>query len=246
LHFTIAALQPRRAKFTITFVPQDFDASEFVDSDLEAARKGPVHSLPSAAAMLSDSNRAPTRAEVDGKVSQMQHKLSELKRAQQELERERAGLEETRRRQVEFATGRQEIVQSLTRGIALLEEAEFGARRDAEQMNKTLAELREALTKVQSVKDETWSRDNFNVELTRGLTAIENARLEWNTARQRYPLLDGAPTAPEKPAAQPDAGQRLFSPQNYLEVCKLGLAFTWPIALVGLAVVMVLLLRKWL
>ena len=241
---TIAGFTLLGARFTIAFVPQDFDASEFVDSDIEAARKASVHSLPTAAAMLGDPNRAPTRAEVDGKVSEMQHKLSELKRAQQELERERAGLEETRRRQIEFATGRQEIVQSLTRGISLLEEAEFGARREAEQMNKTLAELREALTKVQSVHDETWSRDNFNVELTRGLTTIENARLEWNTARQRYPLLDGAPPTPEKPAAQPDAARQLFSPQNYLEICKLGLAFTWPIVLAGLAIVLVLLFRK--
>jgi hypothetical protein len=38
---------------------------------------------------------------------------------------ERGALEETRRRQTEFTTGRQEVIHNLTRGIGLLEEAEF-------------------------------------------------------------------------------------------------------------------------
>ena len=71
---------------------------------------------------------------MDRKVVEAQQKLAELKRAQEELERERAGLEELRRRQTEFQTGRQEIIQHLMRGLGLLEEAEFAARRDAEQM----------------------------------------------------------------------------------------------------------------
>jgi DNA repair exonuclease SbcCD ATPase subunit len=194
--------------------------------------------------MVGDPNRAPTREEVDGKVSEMQQKLAELKRVQQELERERAGLEETRRRQIEFTTGRQEIMQQLTRGVGLLEEAEFGARRDAEQMAKTVAELREALSKVQSVQEETWSRDNFPVELTRGLTTIENARMEWNAARLKFPMLDGAITSAEKVTAPMHAGPQLLSPRNYREVCKLGLALTWPAVLAALAVVLALLLRR--
>jgi hypothetical protein len=222
------------------------DASEFVDGDFEAARKSSSRAPASAAAaavMVGDPNRAPTREEVDGKVSDMQQKLAELKRVQQELERERAGLEETRRRQIEFTTGRQEIMQHLTRGVGLLEEAEFGARRDAEQMAKTVAELREALSKVQSVQEETWSRDNFAVELTRGLTTIENARMEWNAARLKFPMLDGA-IAPVEKATAPNVSPQLFSPRNYREVCKLGLALTWPVVLAAIAVVLALLLRR--
>jgi hypothetical protein len=81
----------------------------------------------------------------------------ELKRAQEELERERAGLEEARRRRLELQTGREEVVQNLIRGVVLLEEAEFAARRDAEQMAKSLTDLRDALAKVQSIHEEQWS-----------------------------------------------------------------------------------------
>ena len=88
-------------------------------------------------------------------------------------------------------TGRQEIIQQLTRGLGLLEEAEFAARRDAEQMVKTLGDFRAALAKVQAIHDETWTKENFQIELTRALTTVENARMEWNSARLKLPALAG-------------------------------------------------------
>src|SRR6058998_295078 len=143
-----------------------FDASEFIDDDFQAARKAAaaVAGNPFAAS-ATEASRAPTREEVDSKVGETHQKLAELKRIQQELERERAALEETRRRQLEFTAGRQEMVQSLTRGVGLLEEAEFAARRDAEQMAKVLVELREALAKVERIQEEIWSKENGDVEL---------------------------------------------------------------------------------
>ena len=103
-------------------------------------------------------NRPPTREEIEALVSEKQIKLAELKRAQEELERERAGLEELRRRQAEFQTGRAEVLQHLTRGIGLLEEAGLNARRDAEEMARTLADFREALDKVQAINEQSWTQ----------------------------------------------------------------------------------------
>src|SRR5271155_5524974 len=103
----------------------DYDATEFVDGDFRASSKAPypgtVSPPPSAPAVAAPfSNRAPSREEVDVRVGETQQKLAELKRIQEELERERAGLEETRRRQIEFQTGRSEALQNLGRAIGLL------------------------------------------------------------------------------------------------------------------------------
>jgi hypothetical protein len=133
----------------------------------------------------------------------------------------------------------------LTRGIGLLEEAEFAARRDAEQMAKALVDLREALVKVQAVQEESWTRDNFNTELTRALTAIENARMEWNSARLKFPLLNGeAPPAEAAPAPSENFAQQLLRERSYAELCKMGLALTWPVALVGAAIALVMVLHR--
>ncbi|HEV2393288.1 MAG TPA: hypothetical protein VG146_13115 [Verrucomicrobiae bacterium] len=222
-------------------MPSDYDATEFIDGDLQG-RPSPY------SAVASQFPRAPSREEVDAKVSETQQKLAELKRAQEELERERATLEETRRRQMEFHTGRQEVIQNLTRGLGLLEEAEFNARRDAEQMAKALGDMRDALGKVQAIHEETWTKDTFPVELTRGLTALENARMEWNGARLKFPVLSAVRADDAPIAAAP--GAPVVSPlgaHSFGELCRFGFAMTWPlvlVALAGLGLLVALLLRR--
>ena len=156
----------------------------------------------------------PTREEVNRKVVEAQQKLAELKRAQEDLERERASLEELRRRQLEFQNGRQEMIQQLTRGLGLLEEAEFNSRRETEQMVKTITDFREALGKIQSIHDEIWSKGNFQMELTRALTTIENARMEWNSARLKLPALAGE-AGQQKTEAQAAPAAARFALRQY-------------------------------
>src|ERR1044071_536204 len=109
----------------------NYDPTDFVDEDFQTRSAADTSTATNA-------QRAPSREEVDSRVTEAQQKLAELKRQQEELERERAALEEVRRRQMEFQHGRQEMIHNLTRGLGLLEEAEFTARRDAEQMAKTI------------------------------------------------------------------------------------------------------------
>lgn len=221
----------------------EYDATEFVDTDFQA-RQTPQSS---ANALAGAMQRAPTREEVDSKVADAQQKLAELKRAQEDLERERSALEEVRRRQLEFQNGRKEILHQLTRGLGLLQEAEFNSRRDAEQMARALVDLGDALKKVEAVHEESWTKENFNIELTRALTAIENARMEWNGARLKFPVLSAPP--PETAVASADvSGPAPLAGMNFAELCRLGFALTWPLALVALlafgGLVAVLLTRR--
>jgi chromosome segregation ATPase len=218
-----------------------FDASEFVDREFDAAQSS-FRGAAATSTRPDDVNRAPTRDEVDSKVGDVQSKLAELKRAQTALEQERAALEETRRRQTEFTTGRQEVLHDLTRGIKLLEETEFAARRDAEQMARTLGELREVLNKVQSINDLAWTKDDFQIELTRANTTVESARMEWNTARLKWPVL-----SPENLAAV-EAKETVketvpLADRGFMELCLFGLALTWPV-LAGIAALIVVLLLR--
>lgn len=225
-------------------MPSDFDRSEFVDSDVLVA----APAITMSETTSGSASRPPSREELDLRVSDAQQQLAELKRKQDELERERAGLEEARRRRVELQTGREEMLRHLARGLVLLEESELKSRRDAEQMARSLTGLRESLSKVQSVNEESWSAETYNVELTRALTAIENARMEWNGARLKWPVLDGA--LPSVAGAAAVAGPakiqgHFLGAQSFGELCRLGFALTWPVAVAVLlgAALMVLLRR---
>lgn len=215
----------------------EFDATEFVDSDFQASHKAAYTGTSSVSGAV---NRAPSREEVDSKVGETQQKLAELKRVQEELERERSALEETRRRQMEYQTGRQETLQNLTRGVQLLEEAEFASRREAEQMARTLADLKDALAKVSATNDQSWTKDNFSVELTRSLAIIENARMEWNSAQLKFEVLSGAAVNTiAKVSDNSTPKQTPLAELSFGRLCKLGLALTWPLVLVAIGAVAV-------
>lgn len=224
-----------------------FDETDFIDRDLQTGQPTRVAApLPTAHAIA---GRPPTREELDAKLGEAQNRITLLKREQEELERERATLEEARRRRQEFEMGRVEMTAHLVRGIGLLEKAEFEARRDAEQMAKTLAGFRDALEKVQAIVEENWTTENWSTELTRALTTLENARMEWNSARLKWTRLSGEET-PASGAAVDGAAERsedLLKQRGFGQLCKIGLALTWPLALVAalaLTVMVILLLRR--
>ena len=115
-------------------------------------------------------------------------------------------------------------------------------RRDAEQMAKSLNELREALGKVQAINDQAWTKDDFQIELTRANTAIESARMEWNGARLKWPVLTGEKF--EQAVASEKAKPVVpLAEKSFMELCRLGFALTWPLALGLLALIVVLILR---
>lgn len=211
-------------------MPAQPDESDFVDTEFQRARGAgfrPQKNTPS--------RRPPTREELEQQAHETQRRLEELRRMQGRLEQERVALEEARRRRTEYHTGREEMVQHLTRGIGLLEESEFAARQSSEQMAQTLAELRNHLSRVQGLNDQAWSQEEYTVELTRALTALENARLEWNAARLKWPILyepskGSIPSAGEKSPPFPENLASL----RFGQLCRIGLGITWPVALVVL------------
>jgi hypothetical protein len=221
----------------------EFDATDFVDEDFQRSRQNPFQT-PAMNTAPEEPQRAPTREEVDAKLTDLQGKLAELKREQSEIERERTAFEETRRRQIEFTTGREELIRDLNRGIQLLEEKEFATRRDAEQMAQSLKDLKDGLAKLQAVQEASWSRENLSAELSRAMGLVDHARMEWNSARLKFAVLS---VNPEAAAATPVPEQKPVSPLaglGLLELARLGLALTWPVALAGLAIVLVLILRR--
>jgi hypothetical protein len=224
-------------------MPMGSDPAEFVDHDYQTTARGSGTPFTRPAGSPgAPASHPPTREQVEIQVNETQARLEELKRAQERLERERAQLEELRRRQTEFQTGREETVQHLTRGVGLLEEAEFDRRREAEQMAQTLAEFRENLVRLQSIKQEEWTQEEYNIELTRALTAIENARMDWNSARLKYGILSGSAstaTAREKGAPTPT-----LATMPFMDLCRIGLAMTWPVVLLAAAAVALLVFKR--
>ena len=229
---------PPACAFRFGRMSVEYDTTEFVDTDFQThktltALTGVTATGP-AAHSASLTPRAPSREEVDARLTDTQRQIAELQRAQEEVQRKRDALAEVRRRQTEFETGRPEMIAHLTRGMGLLEKAEFTARRDAEQMARALADFQEALRKLQKIDAQTWSQESFDVELTRALTSIENARMEWNSARLKFPVLAGENGGAGEGAEVEKPAAPALTELSLLQLCKLGLGLTLPLAIVAL------------
>ncbi len=212
-----------------------FDGTDFVDADVSPTRTPPP------------GNRAPTREELDAQLTGTQQQLAKLKEAQDQLERARAAVEEMRRRRLEFGNGRSEMLQSLTRGIGILEQSEHEARQNAEQMAKSLVGLREALGSVELLNEQAWTAENWEKELTRALTTIENARREYLGACRSWPVLDAKAADDTSGSGRKSDPIQGLASLPMMSLCRLGLALTWPVAVaafVGVVVLIVISVRR--
>ena len=224
-----------------------FDASEFIDDDLHPVQKPGTASMskPAATPWASGGARSLSHEEVEVKVGEMQQRLAELKGEQQRLERERAALEDTRRRQSEFTTGRQEVIQNLTRSVSMREEGEIMHRREAEQRSRAIADMKMALEKVLTLNPESWEKAHVEVELTRALTSVENARMEWNSARIKFGELNGdSSQAGGKSDGPTSVTPTAGIPHGFADLCRLGFAINWPLFLLGLLIFLMLWFRR--
>jgi chromosome segregation ATPase len=194
----------------------DNDPTEFVDTEVASTSQKPS---------------PPSHEELETRSADVQGKLAELERRRAQLEKERTEVEEARRRRSELAHGHQEMLHHLTRGVAILQEEAITTRREADQMTKTLSALQQALEKVSAIDQEA-------------LTAVENARHEWNSARQKWPRLDGVTQEVLRQADGTMPPPRLsLTDQSFGQLCRLGFALTWPVAATLLALLATLLLR---
>lgn len=210
-----------------------FDNTDFVDTD--SARRRAAASA----------GNAPTREELDSRLTGAQQQLAKLRESHEQIEREIASIEERRRRRAEFSQGIEEMRHQLIRAVALLEKSELDARREAEQLARSLGGIRSAAVSLEPLNEEAWTAENWEQELSRGLAAVESARMELNAARLKWPQLEGKLVSSDVPEAQGPVGALSSLPLTQL--CRLGFALTWPLAAVALLALMAgvaLLLRR--
>lgn len=207
-----------------------FDGTDFVDTD---------YSSPRAA---SPGQKAPSREELDAQLTGTQQQLAKLKEAQDQLERTRAAVEEMRRRHADFTAGRSETLQSLTRGIGLLQKSEEDARRDSELLSRTLEGLRSSLSQVERLNEQAWNSETWEQELTKALTTIENARLEYHSARLKWPVLEGKAPGPAEAPQATESALPVWASLPIGRLFRLGFALTWPLVLAMAALAAAILL----
>lgn len=173
---------------------------------------------------------------LDSQVQRAHEQLIQLKRQQEQIEKQKRELEELSKRQEQLTQGRAEMVEKFTRALVVLERETFDAQRRVEQLKTIHESYRQHLMILESINPKTWENPEINRELTKSLGAVDDARAEYSKSRAAI-----NPETSEDILATTDNGSDAATgSQDFLYWLKSGLAFTLPLVLLGIVLLIVL------
>lgn len=172
------------------------------------------------------------------KVTEAERRKIELEEKLRRLALEKDSLKDAQQRRQELDSGRTEMTRELTRGIELLDTALFDTRARVEQMDIAVNSMKSSLAKIKSIQTEEWTNAEFQDRLTQSLAQLEQCRSDWEETRLKFsstlaPKSGSRSGSMDIGASSGSSANSFLSGEglSYNELCKIGLALTWPVAI---------------
>lgn len=180
--------------------------------------------------------------QIDSQVQRAQEQLLALKRQQDFIEKQKRELEELSRRQEQLHQGKAEMIEKLTRALVVLEREMLDAERRVELLKAIDDSYRAHLEVLESINPKSWDGADLNRELSKALSAVDDARTEYSKSRSRIspePGSEGESLVEGGYAADFEAPPA----QNFVYWLKSGFAFTLPLLVTAVILTIVLLVN---
>jgi hypothetical protein len=180
---------------------------------------------------------------LDEKVQQAEQQEQSLKRQLETVEKQKRELEELSRRQDVLNTGRNEMVEKLTRAVVIVDRETLDARKRLELLDTIHSSFEQHLETLGSINPKSWEGAEVQKELTRALAAVDDARGEYNRSYPRICSMPdktaGAPASEGGYASDYSGGDS----KDFIGWLKIGFAFSLPIIVLGLVALVVIVSR---
>jgi hypothetical protein len=181
--------------------------------------------------MLELSQEEPLSPEhLDSQVQKAQDQLLQLKRQQDQIEKQKRELEELSRKQEELERGRAEMSDKLTRSLVVLEREAYDAQKRLEQLRAMRESFGQHLELIEAIDPKSWNPTDLHKELSRALSTVEGARVEFSQQRSRLQATGDGEDQEPLAAVEP-----VFSSggRSLLQWIKIGFAFSLPLIVFG-------------
>lgn len=179
---------------------------------------------------------------LDNQVQKAQEQLLALKRQQDLIERQKRELEELSRRQEQLHAGKAEMIEKFTRAIVVLERETYEAQKRVEILHGIHETFAGHMQYLESINPKAWEGMDINRELTKALSAVDDARAEYAKSLPKI----SAETEGEHggdPVALSAGYQLDYGPtheKDFSYWLKAGFAFTLPLFVVGVVLIFLL------
>ena len=189
--------------------------------------------------MLELNEEAITPEHLDSQVQKAQEQLLQLKRQQEQIEKQKRELEELSRRQEELERGRTEMMDKLTRSLVVLEREAYDTQKKLEQIRATRESFGQHLELIEAIDPKSWNPVDLHKELSRALSAVDDARTDFSQQRSRLQAADEAQGDVPLPEAAPDVADLIHGGRSLGQWMKIGFAFTLPLIAFGFIALLV-------
>src|SRR3981081_1883751 len=170
---------------------------------------------------------------LDSQVQKAQEQLLQLKRQQEQIEKQKRELEELSRKQEELEHSRADMTDKLTRSLVVLEREAYDAQKRLEQLRAMRESFGQHLELIEAIDPKSWNPTDLHKELSRSLSAVDDARTEFSQQRSRLQATDEAQADATLPEAASDVSDLLRGGRSFGNWLQIGLAFTLPLIAFG-------------
>ncbi|MFN2541772.1 MAG: hypothetical protein ABR514_06335 [Chthoniobacterales bacterium] len=170
---------------------------------------------------------------LDEQVQKAQEQLLQLKRQQEQIEKQKRELEELSRRQEELERGRAEMTDKLTRSLVVLEREGYDTQKRLEQVRAMRESFAQHLQLIEGIDPKTWNPAELHKELSRALSAVDDARAEFSQQRSRLQASGGSETDEALPEVAPALSELGGSGRSLWQWAQIGFALTLPLIVFG-------------
>ena len=170
---------------------------------------------------------------LDSQVQKAQEQLLQLKRQQEQIEKQKRELEELSRRQEELERGRAEMTDKLTRSLVVLEREAYDTQKKLEQIRATRESFGQHMELIEAIDPKSWNPAELHKELSRALSAVDDARAEFSQQRSRLQAADENSGDVGLPEAAPDISELLNGGRSFGQWVQIGFAFSLPLIIFG-------------
>ena len=178
---------------------------------------------------------------LDSQVQKAQEQLLQLKRQQEQIEKQKRELEELSRRQEELERGRTEMMDKLTRSLVVLEREAYDTQKKLEQIRATRESFGQHLERIEAIDPKSWNPGDLHKELSRALSAVDDARTEFSQQRSRLQAADEGQADVSLPEAAPDVSELIQGGRSFRQWIQIGFALTLPLIVFGFLALLILI-----
>ncbi|MEY2484951.1 MAG: hypothetical protein QOG67_2560 [Verrucomicrobiota bacterium] len=176
---------------------------------------------------------------LDSQVQKAHEQLLQLKRQQEQIEKQKRELEELSRRQEELERGRAEMTDKLTRSLVVLEREAYDTQKKLEQIRATRESFGQHLELIEAIDPKSWNSTELHKELSRALSAVDDARTDFSQQRSRLQANDEASNDVALPEAASDVSDLLNGGRSFGQWVQIGLALTLPLIIFGFVALLI-------